>query len=398
MKVFFDTFGCRLNRAEALEDEARFLSAGFDTAQSHSDADVIVIRACSITRRAQHDCEKLISHVQKKYPAKRLIVQGCLPETMLTSAAIKESLLKNASESDTLPQRTARAYLKVKDGCNSKCTFCIVPSFRGKSKSVEFGKVLDKAKRFIELGYEEIVLTGCNLSHYASNDGNFASLLESLLSLPGKCRFRIGSLEPGSVALAVAKLMAQSDALCKFLHLSIQSGSTSILSAMGRKYKPADIEELVSFAAENIHPLGLGADVICGFPGESILDFSQTKRLLSRYPFSNIHAFPYSERPGTVASTLPGALPRDLRKKRALELIDMGSTNKTKFAASMIGRTVDVIIEDEKELSGWTGEYLFLKSEIANRLGAVRKKTIPFKVTKSDRGTLFGIPLAENGR
>ena len=182
MKVCFETFGCRLSRSEALEQEAQFLARGWSLTDSHQDADLIIIRGCSVTARAQHDCEKLIFHIKEKYPNKRIVVTGCLKEKR-NEHWLRDIALKGAKRTHlegggnmgaSVPMRTARAYLKVQDGCSCACSFCIVPQFRGKSVSVDFAAVLEKARSFIAAGYHEIVLTGCNLSMYRSDGKNLA--------------------------------------------------------------------------------------------------------------------------------------------------------------------------------------------------------------------------------
>ena len=169
MKVCFDTFGCRLNRAEALAQEAGLAARGWTTTKTHSEADLIIIRGCSVTARAQRDCEKLVEHVRDKYPLKRIIVTGCMKEKR------GEQILRDL-DLEQVPTSTSRAYLKVHDGCSCACAFCIVPQFRGKGSSVPFKQVLDKAKRMVDFGYSEIVLSGCNLTQYSSDSKRLPEL------------------------------------------------------------------------------------------------------------------------------------------------------------------------------------------------------------------------------
>ena len=193
MKVCFETFGCRLNRAEALDQEAEYLADGWKLTSSHSDADLIIVRGCSVTRRAQRDCEHLIAHIRKKYPNKRLLVEGCLATSRTEKIAVRHAPVQASGKSSlSVPTRTARAYLKVQDGCSGKCTFCIVPKFRGKSSSIDFDAILDKAKRFIDVGYHEIVVTGCNISLYASGGKRLPELMDALAGLSPECRIRLG--------------------------------------------------------------------------------------------------------------------------------------------------------------------------------------------------------------
>ena len=227
MKVCFETFGCRLNKAEALQMEADYLARGWERTESHADADLFVIRGCSVTAHAQSECEKLITHLKRKYPLAQFRICGCIDKKSLKVSGF-ESLNVRAprppnfqtlklSNPLTVPTRTARAYLKVQDGCAGNCTFCIVPKFRGTSKSEDCTELLDKAKRFIEAGYHEIVVTGCNLSLYASQGKRLPDLLAALAGLDADCRIRLGSIEPGSCALETVQAMAERSNVCRFL-------------------------------------------------------------------------------------------------------------------------------------------------------------------------------------
>ena len=325
MKVCFDTFGCRLNRAEALALEAGFLARGWTTTDSHADANLIVVRGCSVTARAQRDCERLIAHLREKYPMKRLVVTGCLKDRR------NERLLRDVKSGTAT--RTARAYLKVQDGCNGTCAFCIVPQFRGKSAAVDFDEVLGGARRFLDAGYREIVMTGCNLSQYLSQGKRLPDLLAALAELDGGTGFRIrlGSLEPSPVAPETVRAVAAHANICRYLHIPVQSGSDRILGAMRRPYTTREVTALVR-EAENLMPgLGLGCDILTGFPDESDYDFLATQSLLARLKFNRFHVFPFSERPGTVAAQLPSAVPREIRHARAREIAAQGETARTRF-------------------------------------------------------------------
>jgi threonylcarbamoyladenosine tRNA methylthiotransferase MtaB len=367
MKVCFDTFGCRLNRAEALQEEAKFLDSGWSVTRRHADADLIVIRGCSITARAQRDCEKHIARLKEKYPATRLLVQGCLPETLKTAlpgkwdAAGSGKKEEGTENEEPLPKRTARAYLKVQDGCNCRCTFCIVPRFRGRSVSEPFDKVIDKARRFIDAGYREIVVTGCNLSLYSSQGRGFAELATALAGLGG-ARIRIGSLEPGSAALETVHAMAEKPSICRFLHLSVQSASESVLASMKRPYRAKDVDHLVREALRLMPDIRLGCDIITGFPGEMDIDHLSTRGFLMRFPFTNAHIFPYSERPGTPAASFQNAITKEIRRARARELAGISSRALARYAKKFVGRAVDIVIEDKNSAAGWTGEYLWCEA------------------------------------
>ena len=387
MKICFETFGCRLNRAEALNDEARYLAAGHERTESHADADVIVVRGCSVTARAQKDCEKLIAHLRRKYPLKKVVVTGCLKSEKSDVPPSVEQL-----EAPPVPTRTARAYLKVQDGCDCQCAFCIVPQFRGKSASVPFDDALDEARRFLDAGYRELVVTGCNLSLYLSGTKRLPELVAALAELSPAARVRLGSVEPGAVAADVVKVMDERANVCRFLHLSVQSGSDQILSAMKRPYRVKDVDTLVNETTRRMPTLGLGCDIIAGFPGEAERDFQATKSLLCRHPFSNVHVFPFSERPGTPAEKLPGAVAESVRSSRAHALADIVADKRRLFMRQFIGRDVTVVVEDENRRRGWTGEYLPCEVMHRGNCAAIRRRDlVSAKVVDVRRGTLVAV-------
>lgn len=394
MKVCFETFGCRLNRAEALEEEARYLAAGWQRTEHHSDANLIVVRGCSVTARAQHDCEQLIAHLRRKYPNTRLIVNGCLKERTMEKSAV----VGVPSETDAVPTRTARAYLKVQDGCSGKCTFCIVPQFRGPSVSVDFEEVLGKARRFIDAGYHEIVVTGCNLSLYASSSKRLPELISALADLaPEDCRIRLGSVEPGACAMEVVQAMSEHANVCRYLHTPVQSASNRILAEMRRPYLFKDIEDLLHEAQRLLPDIGLGCDVMTGFPSETAADFDTTKALLKRYPFSNVHVFPYSERPGTLAAAFNGGIDREIRRMRARELEKIVRQNRERFAKRFLGKEVEVVVEGHNHIVGWTSEYLWFQFKRTSRglkdFTAAHKSKVRFRVNEVHEDRLHGIPV-----
>ena len=407
MNICFETFGCRLNRAETLDDEALCIAKGHTVVEDHAGADMIVVRGCSVTSKAQRDCEKLIEHLKAKYPAKRIFVTGCLDGAKKLEIANSSRSLDMPSHKP-VPRRTARAYLKVQDGCSCNCSFCIVPKFRGTPTSVPFTDVMDKAKRFISAGYHEIVVTGCNLMLYSSEGRKLTDLVAALASISPECRIRLGSVEPGPQAHELVHAMAENDNICRFLHLSVQSGSDMVLKAMNRPYTAKDVDAIADEATRLMPLIGLGCDLIAGFPGESEIDFRLTKGLLVRHRFSNVHSFPFSSRPGTqAAAMISGKVIHDVRKMRARDLSVMGDESRRKFAKLFIGKTVDVVVEKTHSLAGWTSEYLWLEASrispamlslLAGRDRTMRKKMVKFSVRSSHMGILYGEPISGGRR
>lgn len=388
MNVCFETFGCRLNRAEALEDEARCIAIGHNIVTDHAKADFFVVRGCSVTSRAQRDCEKLIEHLREKYPTKRVHVTGCIKNA-------RPLVIKQIGELTSVPMRTARAYLKAQNGCSGECTFCIVPQFRGKSAAEDFRSVLDKAKRFIDVGYTEIVLTGCNLSLYASGGKRLPDLVSALAELDPGCRIRLGSLEPFLAAEETIDAMADHANVCRFLHMPVQSGSDPILAKMKRPYTADKAEALMSKARQLMPSVALGADMIAGFPGETDRDQLASEALLTRQKVVNIHSFPFSRRPGTPAATFPGQLAHETIVKRAKKLAKLGETNRRSFAKRFEKQTVEVVIENGgNAASGWTGEYLWFEEAPSvggePRRPLKRREKVNFLVKEGRDGLLTG--------
>lgn len=389
MNICFDTFGCRLNRAEALEEEAQAIAKGHRIVKSHGEADLIVIRGCAVTGKAQHDCETEIKRLKEKYPYKRIWVTGCLPGAK--PLVIKDT---GGGQKAKVPTRTARAYLKIQDGCNSACTYCTVPKYRGKSKPLEFDGIIARAKEFLEAGYHEIVVTGCNLCQHPQ----FPEIVEALCELSPDCRIRLGSVEPGAMAYKIVDLMKVKPNLCRYLHLSIQSGSQNVLTAMHRPYGTKELDKLIAYALKEVPNLGLGCDMIAGFPGESELDHRQSTGLFIRHKIVHAHVFPYSERPGTVAAVLPRQVPTEVRRARAREMAKTADLNHRRFKRRFLNKETEVVVETkpgDKSIGGWTGEYLwcecvktaYTKQRPADAKTGYRKLKIRVMVTEvTDQG------------
>ena len=396
MTIAFVTFGCRLNRAEALDLESKYAAAGWGIANLPQGAskgsltsapDVIAVRACSVTAKAQRDCEKKIAQLRRRFPNTQILLTGCHPD----AKPIPPRLAPPAFADSATPvnRQLSRAYLKVQDGCSGKCAFCIVPAFRGKPESVQFGNALARARAYLDSGFREIVVTGCNLCLYRDAGRRLPDLISALAELesPGH-RIRLGSIEPGLCDEALLDAMESHPNICRFLHLSLQSGSNRILRLMRRPYTAEHVAGFCNDARRRLgETLALGADVITGFPGETAEDFSETKSFLSapKLPpqtshlttshsqrttynsqlptytsqlttFNFLHVFPYSERAGTEAAAMTPAVPVEIRRKRAKELEALGAANREAFARSFIGKEVEVCIE--KDGNGYSGEYV----------------------------------------
>lgn len=420
MNYAFQTFGCRLNRAEALDQEAAVLASGHSVVPVGPDANVIVVRGCSVTAHAQHDCEKAITALKLQYPWAQVVVTGCYPGSR---GAVLPGALAHPAPEGVVPMRTARAYLKAQDGCSGQCAFCTVPRYRGEPKSIPLDKVLERAKAFLSAGYREIVLTGCNLSLYRDSGTGLGGLLSALAELPSSGhRVRLGSLEPGVCDDSVIEAFASHANICRFLHLCIQSGSDRILSAMKRPYTAAKIEETVRKAKLAVPGIAIGADIITGFPGETEEDFNLSKEMVVRLGVVNAHIFPFSERPGTAAAVMPDQVPKETRHERARAMSEAAALNRSEFAALFKNQTVEVCIEadltaphhrhrhhqrhgegggkdigrivprsqmeDGALCAGWTSEYL--PCRITDRY-APRRQLVKVRVAETEGDILRGV-------
>ncbi|MBP5509635.1 MAG: MiaB/RimO family radical SAM methylthiotransferase [Kiritimatiellae bacterium] len=391
MTVSFKTFGCRLNRAETVRFEQAFAEAGVATVPFGESSDIVVIHTCAVTQTAESECLRLARSLRRKNPGVFLVLSGCAaesakPETLASlgmdlivhrngrdklAATVLDRLAERGSvdlpETAAPPNGTKlhRALLKVQDGCSCFCTYCIVPHTRGVPRSRPFEACLEEAGRLLAEGFREIVVVGCNLAFYEDGGRTLPDLLRALTGLSGNGRIRLSSLEPGKCEREVVSLMAQEPRLCNFLHLPLQSGSDPVLKRMGRGYSVAELRRVLDTICEQVPMLGLGADFITGFPGETEAMFNETKQLIESYPFSNLHVFPYSERPGTPAAAFDGKVPPETRKRRAHELIELREQKKATFAKRHLGRTVDVLVEriQDGSASGWTEDYLECRFE-----------------------------------
>ena len=350
--------------------------------------DRIIVRGCSVTAKAQHECEKAIARLRKQFPLAEIIITGCLPNALKALKALKAPKALKAYD------HKSRAHIKIQDGCNGRCAFCIVPQFRGQPISLPFPAILDRARAFLDAGFRELVVTGCNLALYRDSDHDLADLLAALAELPPPAgcanelatssgtihRVRLGSFEPGICDSRIFDCLATHPNICRSLHISLQSGSNRILQRMNRPYAAETVTDLCQRLRREVSPqFAFGADVIAGFPGESDVDHAATIRFLEQQTgglplFPNLHVFPYSERPGTPAATMTGSVPKSLRQARARELQAIGQRNRAIFANSFIGRTVVCCLE--KDGDGWTDEYL----RATPPPGGTRRQLVGFRV------------------
>ena len=406
------TLGCRLNQADSATVAGDLTAHGYQSIPWGEPSDIAIINSCAVTGVASQKtrqavraarkrlpnafivligCEATVCDI-KKYPEVNLIVPNpkpaplsqliaermscdCGPFQAASGDANDDFLLSNVSLYD---ERT-RANLKIQDGCNFFCTYCIVPHTRGPARSRNLEDLLREATELIRRGHREIVLTGVNITTYQNSGCNLADVIERILALGDGFRIRIGSAEPGPVVGQVIDVMSRNPRLCRFLHLPVQYGEDSLLQQMGRHYSTADFERIAMLAAEKVPGLCLGTDVIVGFPGETDETFAACKAFLSRLPFGLLHIFTYSPRPGTPAASMPGRPSKHIAEERSKELLALAVEKAENFAKSQVGKTLDVLIEDENPLAGWSDNYLHVTVNSATTIS--RNTILPITIT-----------------
>lgn len=400
LRVAFKTFGCRLNQAETARMRAQFEALGWHALPFGKPADAIVLHGCAVTQNAESEVLRTARRLRETGTA-LVILTGCIAPAARDKANAAAHLVIPNEEKENIAQQvtdlttrrlddlakksppcgkatpsatnlaispqppalfsTSRALLKIQDGCNFRCAYCIVPDTRGEPRSRPLADCQAEAAD-LATRHNEIVITGCNIACWQHGDLRLPDLLRALAAgLPyPAARLRLGSIEPGTMERAVIDLMADTPAICRFLHLPLQHADPAMLRAMRRRYTIDHYRAAADHALARIPGLALGADVITGFPGETDAAFAALRGFIEETPFSNLHVFPYSERPGTPAAAFPGAVPPHIRKARAAELIALARVKRHAFATAHIGRPQRVLIERIRNgtASGWTDTYI----------------------------------------
>ena len=377
-KAAITTFGCRLNQFDSDAIERQLVERGYDIVASPKDADVHIINSCTITHAADGDAKKALRRSVREAPQTPVALTGCYatgaPEEAKTLEGVswvignasKANLVgaleqqpghdpdvdlgefkrkaKRARLEPNLHPRRTRAYLKIQDGCNYRCSFCIVPQVRGPSESIEIPTLLRQTQELVAAGAQEIVLTGVHLGTYGrdlSPKQTLATLLRALLPHLGSARVRMGSVDPHEVDDELIDVMANhQDKICRYLHLPIQSGDDGVLKRMRRGHTADDMRNLVPKLVERIPGIGLGTDIIAGFPGESDEAFQNTVDLLDSLPLSYFHVFPYSKRQNTAATSMDNHIPEAVKKARCKILRDLSEKKHAQFRAHQQGQAV----------------------------------------------------------
>lgn len=421
LRVAFATLGCKVNQYDTAAMQT-FLAAhgcrvvGFDDGVG---ADVYVVNTCTVTDRADAESRRLARRARRRNPAARVVVTGCYAQTSPQQAAAVEGVdyvvgigrlpdilravrgqvlpgegrvlvddLRKETEVRTLgaevfPGQT-RAFLKVQEGCDLFCTFCIVPFSRGRSRSVEPRRVLAEMERLAARGFREVVLTGVHLGGYGRDLEprlDLADLVEMIATRSPIERLRLSSIDPPEMTPRLLRIVADSEVICPHFHMPVQAASDPVLHRMRRQYDVAQLADTVEAIATTLPGCGLGTDVIAGFPGESEADFEAGLERLAAMPFTYFHVFPYSKRRGTTAAKAKDALPREVVLERARQLRELGERKRDEFHRANIGRSLSVLVENRRDgesdsLVGYDRAYLRVEfaggDEWKNRVVEVR--------------------------
>lgn len=430
-KIAFYTLGCKVNQADTASMENLFLRSGHQLVSFDGEADVYIINTCVVTNTGQRKSRQTIHRAIRKNPNALIVVTGCYPQTaaeevkaiagvdMIIGNQDRAQIVQLVEErlahrqTDTLDAvhkltaRTAfeemaagditdktRAFLKIQEGCNQFCTYCIIPYARGPLRSRSLESIRTETQRLISAGFKEIVLIGIHLGCYGKENPDGPTLydaVKTVLDVPGVQRLRLGSLESVEVEPRLLTLMQEDARFCRHLHLPLQSGCDKTLQAMHRPYTTAKFKTLLADIKNRVPDIAITTDVIVGFPGETEADFETTCKFAESCGFSKMHIFPFSARKGTPAEKFAGAVTEAVKKERADILGRIDETMHKAFLQAMVGQTAEVLFEQpagEDYFEGLTGNYqrVFVKSGGRNLGGEI----LPVKITAFDGEKLLG--------
>ena len=402
-KACVHNLGCKVNAYESQAMQQLLNEAGYEIVPFAPGADVYVINTCSVTNIADRKSRQMLHKAKKMNPEAIVVAAGCYVQTgsekliedgtvdLILGNNRKQNIVEALDEfyksrtpsADIIEiNRTkeyenlsisgdtdrARAFVKVQDGCNQFCTYCIIPYARGRVRSRVPEDVLEEVRVLVSAGYREIVLTGIHLSSYGADFDGREELLIDLIKMtaqvPGVMRIRLGSLEPGIITEEFAAGLSKIPQICPHFHLSLQSGCDETLARMNRRYRTKEYAEKCALLRKYFDRPALTTDIITGFPGETDEEFESSYRFVSDIHFFETHVFPYSRRKGTKADKMAGQLPEHIKKERSARLLELDKERRKEYASSFIGQEVEVLIEEEtfaegqKMLTGHSREYL----------------------------------------
>ncbi len=410
-KVALTTLGCKVNQFETETMEGLFKKKGYEIVPFTEAADVYVINTCSVTSLGEKKSRQLIRRAQRLNGQAVIAVTGCYsqvaPDEIKAIEGVRVVLgtkerahiveyVEQAAREDGIvdevqdimqadvfediplydvPQRT-RAFLKIQEGCSNFCSYCIIPYARGPLRSRHPDSVLKEAKKLVEMGFKEIVLTGIHLGAYGrdlAEQVTLADAARAVLSLPELKRLRLGSLESIELSPDLFQLIRSDERFAKHLHLPLQAGSDEILKAMNRHYDTEQFAKLIENVEASVPGVAMSTDIIVGFPGETEDMFARSLEFVSRMNFARMHVFPYSKRKGTPAASMPNQIPDAVKKQRVHRMQQLADKKAAEFHENFIGRTMKVLFETEQEgiTDGLTGNYIRVYTDAPVRGGEI---------------------------
>ncbi|TET68481.1 MAG: tRNA (N(6)-L-threonylcarbamoyladenosine(37)-C(2))-methylthiotransferase MtaB [Dehalococcoidia bacterium] len=400
-KVAFDSLGCKLNQAETESLARQLAEAGYELVPSAEKADVYILNTCTVTHIADRKSRHLLRQARRQNPDARLVAIGCYAERspqelaqidgvdLVVGNEQKPHLLRRLQESGYLgsPLSTrmshhyngcrTRAFIKVQDGCHNFCSYCIVPLVRRREESTPAAQVVAEIRQRVAEGGKEVVLTGTEIGSYGGEGVNLKGLLERILAETDITRLRLSSLQPQEISPELISLW-QDSRLCPHFHLSLQSGSDTVLGRMKRHYTIADYQRAVALIREAVPEAAITTDIIAGFPGETEAEFQESYNFCQQVEFARIHVFPYSPRRETEAARMPHQVADKVKKQRSQKMLALAEESAQNFRRRFLGKTMPVLWEKQTGgiWSGLTGNYIKVytgsSEDLTNQLLPVR--------------------------
>lgn len=408
-KVALHNLGCKVNAYETEAMQEMLEHAGYEIVPFQEGADIYVINTCTVTNIADRKSRQMLHRARKMNPDAVVVAAGCYVQAQAEKQVIDpciDIVLGNNKKQDLLTALQAyeeahgylrevidinhtkeyenlhltkqgehtRAYIKVQDGCNQFCSYCIIPYARGRVRSRAKEDVVAEVTDLAKNGYQEVVLTGIHLSSYGidfENEDNLLSLIRAVHEIEGIKRIRLGSLEPRIITEEFVQAIAALPKMCPHFHLSLQSGCNETLKRMNRRYTSEEFYEKCEILRKYFEKPALTTDVIVGFPQETEEEFETTYEFLKKICFYETHIFKYSKREGTKAAVMQGQIPEQIKAKRSARLIELGEKNRRAYEESFLGKTVEVLVEEKSDVNGkemWTGhtkEYMKIALELS---------------------------------
>ena len=418
--MHFTHYGCKVNQYETNAMAQKFIEANNEVVGFEEKADVYIINTCTVTNMADRKSRQILRRTKQINPEGIVVAIGCYAQTHkkeledieefnlvlgnneknniveIVSKYLNEAKGKNEVQVEDIDKQKefldfgtitytdkTRAVIKIQDGCNNFCSYCLIPYARGRVRSRKKGSILEEIKRLAENGEKEVVITGIHIASYGNDfeeDYKLIDLLEDINKIDGIERIRLGSLEPKIITEEFTGRLSKLDKICNHFHLSLQSGCDETLKRMNRKYNTEEFEKGVNLLRQYFENVALTADVIVGFPGETNQEFEKTYEFLEKIKFMKTHVFKYSPREGTRAANMPDQIDGNIKEQRSRKLIELSDKNEKEFLEKQIGTVVKVLFEqkEDKYWKGHTTNYLTVKKEaedLENKLLEVKIKS-----------------------